>query len=64
MGENLSAIDRGIRVIIGLALIWAVLYVPMAVALLWGFTILGILLMPTGLAGYCPIYSVLKIRTK
>ena len=64
MGENLSLADRGIRIISGFGFIWAVLYVPMSATMLWVLTFVGVILIPTGLAGYCPFYSALKIKTK
>ncbi len=63
MVNNLSNVDRLLRVLIGLMLIWAVLYIPMMVALLWILTFVGIILIATGVAGFCPLYSVLKVST-
>jgi hypothetical protein len=61
---NESGADRVIRVVIGAALS----------ALTWGglvtgtigliFKIVGLLLLLTGLVGWCPIYALAKIHTK
>lgn len=60
---NESRLDRIIRVVVGIVLI----------VLAWGGTItgtlgivsiaLGIVLVVTGLIGFCPLYYLLKIRT-
>lgn len=61
---NESGIDRVIRVVLGIALI----------ALSWGgvvtgglvpiLIILGVIALLTGIIGFCPLYALLKIRTK
>lgn len=61
---NESGMDRVIRAVIGIVLI----------ALAWGgvvtgvlgtvLIILGAVLLLTGIVGFCPIYALLKIRTK
>ena len=61
---NESGMDRIIRAVVGIVLI----------ALAWGavvtgvlgtvFVILGAVLLLTGIVGFCPIYALLKIRTK
>ncbi len=63
MKQNLSSFERTVRVLLGLILIWLVLYVPMPQILLWLLTIAGIILIPTGIAGCCLIYSYLNIST-
>jgi hypothetical protein len=61
---NESGVDRIIRVVIGVVLL----------VLGWGgivdgglglvFKILGFVPLLTGLVGYCPLYPLIKIRTK
>jgi hypothetical protein len=61
---NESGIDRVIRVVLGITLI----------ALSWGgvvtgglvpiLIILGVIALLTGIIGFCPLYALLKIRTK
>ena len=61
---NESGMDRIIRAVVGIVLI----------ALAWGgvvtgalgtvLIILGAVLLLTGIVGFCPIYALLKIRTK
>jgi hypothetical protein len=63
MKINESALDRIIRVVLGVVLL----------VLGWGgivdgtlgliFKILGFLPLLTGLVGFCPLYSLLKIKT-
>ena len=64
MKTNESMIDRVIRVVVGLALVFAVFYYPMAQVWLWILAILAIILIATGLAGFCPCYALFKFSTK
>lgn len=63
MKTNESSIDRGIRIVLGVALL--VLGFGGIVTGTWGtvFKILGFIPLLTGIIGYCPIYSLLKIKT-
>ncbi|MFY9154231.1 MAG: DUF2892 domain-containing protein [Prolixibacteraceae bacterium] len=57
MKNNVGAIDRLLRIIIGLIIaIWGVFN-----ASYWG--VVGIIIMATGLFGYCLLYSIFKIST-
>jgi hypothetical protein len=58
MSTNEGTIDRAVRIVAGLALISLVFVGPQTP---WGW--IGIILVATGLAGWCPIYRVLGIRT-
>ena len=61
---NEAGWDRIIRVIGGILLL-ALGFGGVAVGTLgWVFKIIGILLLVTGLVGFCPVYALLKIRTK
>ena len=66
MSKNEGVIDRVIRVILGLVLLyvgWAVVEPRFG---LWSIValVVGIILLVTGVIGYCALYSVLKINTK
>jgi len=56
--RNEGAIDRALRVIVGLAVISLVFVGPQTA---WGW--LGIVPLATGLIGWCPAYTLLGIRT-
>ena len=58
MTVNEGKLDRAIRIVLGLALIAMVFIGPQT---LWGW--IGAVPLLTGLIGYCPIYSVLGIKT-
>jgi hypothetical protein len=62
MTANIGTIDRIARIVIGLALIAAALglFGP-AYQAVWAW--IGIIPLVTGLVGWCPLYSVLGIRT-
>ncbi|WP_421704556.1 YgaP family membrane protein [Aliiroseovarius sp.] len=55
--KNAGSIDRGLRVIIGLALVaWAVFGGPV-----WAW--IGVVPLLTGAVGSCPAYSIFGIST-
>ena len=58
MTRNEGAFDRRARVLLGLILFSLVFVGPQT---LWG--LVGLILIATGLVGYCPIYHVLGIST-
>ena len=55
---NEGTLDRALRVIAGLVLISLVFVGPKVI---WGW--LGLVPLITGLAGTCPVYSLLGINT-
>ncbi len=63
MKVNESKVDRIIRVVAGV--LFLVLFLTNTVAGTLGtvLLVLGILLVVTGLVGFCPIYALLKIKT-
>jgi len=58
MKANEGTIDRVLRIILGLALISIVFTGPQTA---WGW--IGVVPLVTGLAGMCPLYSILGIST-
>ena len=63
MGKNVGTIDRGLRFVVGAALI--VLFFVGAVAAPWNYLaiIAGLVLVGTGLVGFCPAYRLIGMRT-
>lgn len=61
---NMSTFDRFARIIIGGVLLLLATYVPVSGLVAWILVVVGLILMLTGLAGWCPLYSLLKISTK
>jgi hypothetical protein len=63
MKTNESGLDRIVRVILGIALL--ALYFTNVVAGGLGivFIVLGAVALLTGVVGFCPLYSLLKIST-
>jgi hypothetical protein len=57
MKPNVGAIDRLLRIIIGIA----IAVVGVVYQSYWG--IVGIAILTTGLFGYCPVYAILKISS-
>jgi hypothetical protein len=55
---NEGSIDRGVRVVLGLALLTLLFVGPRT---LWG--LLGVIPLMTGALGTCPLYRVLGIST-
>lgn len=58
MKTNEGNFDRALRVIVGLVLIALVFVGPQTP---WGW--IGVVLVLTGLIGWCPIYTMLGIKT-
>ena len=57
--RNEHTVERGIRVVLGLALLALVFVGPQTP---WGW--LGLVLVVTGLVGSCPIYTLLGMSTR
>lgn len=53
MQKNVSGIDRGIRIVLGIGLIAATLTGSVGA---WGW--IGVVPLATGLVGFCPIYRI------
>ncbi|MCB1458581.1 MAG: DUF2892 domain-containing protein [Nitratireductor sp.] len=58
---NEGSIDRGLRILVGLALLAAFFVYPEASWRYW--TLIGVVPLVTGLLGSCPLYSILGIST-
>jgi hypothetical protein len=58
LATNEGMVDRTLRVIVGLALLSLVFLGPKS---MWG--LVGIVPLLTGLAGNCPLYTLLGIST-
>ena len=56
--HNVGAIDRVLRIVLGLGLLAIVFVGPKT---LWGYV--GVVPLLTGLFGTCPLYTILGIRT-
>lgn len=58
MKANVGGIDRGLRIVVGLALIAWVLFANGPV---WAW--IGVMPLATGLINFCPAYGILGINT-
>ncbi len=58
MKKNVGSVDRGIRIVGGVALIALAATGTVGV---WGW--LGVVALATGLVGWCPPYAVLGLST-
>ncbi|MBL8201555.1 MAG: DUF2892 domain-containing protein [Chromatiales bacterium] len=58
MNKNVGSLDRGLRVVAGLALLSLTVIGPKT---LWG--LIGIVPLLTALVGWCPAYTLFGIRT-
>ena len=61
MNTNVGTIDRVIRVILGIALLWYAMFAASSGYNWIGW--IGIIPLVTALVGVCPLYSVLGIST-
>lgn len=57
--NNVGKVDRVIRIVLGILLIGSVFY-ALESPIGW----VGIILIVTGIAGICPLYSLLGLNTK
>lgn len=60
MKANVGGIDKGLRIVIGLAIL-SLLFILEGGARLWG--LVGLVPLLTGLLGYCPAYSLFGLNT-
>ncbi len=58
MNPNEGSLDRTVRVVLGLVLLSVMFVGPRS----W-VGLVGLVPLATGLAGYCPLYRLLGIRT-
>jgi hypothetical protein len=58
MKVNEGALDRGIRIVVGLAILSLVVVGPHTP---WGY--LGLIPLATGILGFCPAYALVGIST-
>ncbi len=60
MNQNVGRVDRWIRIILGIALLSLILLLSGGIR--W-IGLIGLIPLVTGIFGYCPLYSLFKIRT-
>ncbi len=60
--KNIGSADRILRIVVGIALIAFALYGPADIAWKWVGWI-GVVPIVTALINWCPLYSILGIRT-
>lgn len=67
MTTNVGTVDRGVRLVLGVALIAAALFSGLTIfdgaVMKYGAILVGVVLAVTGLMRTCPAYSILGIRT-
>ncbi|GFO82919.1 MAG: hypothetical protein A49_25460 [Methyloceanibacter sp.] len=67
MSANVGSIDRIVRAILGIALLWFAFFsgLPLAdsPALKYGAAILGIVMLAVAVVRVCPIYSIFGLTT-
>ena len=61
MSTNVGTVDRVIRIIVGLALLWYALLAPASGYNWVGW--IGVIPIVTALVGICPLYSILGVNT-
>lgn len=62
MTKNMGSLDRGLRIVAGLALLAFAFAGPADIAWKWvGY--IGIVPIVTSLVGWCPAYTLLGIKT-
>ena len=60
---NESPIDRGIRIVIGLALAAVGFAGVVAAPLVYATSVVAAIALVTGIVGFCPLYAILRFST-
>ncbi len=60
MKQNVGRVDRWVRIAVGVVLLSLLIFVSGPAR--W-FGLIGLVPLITGILGYCPIYSLLKMKT-
>lgn len=67
MTTNVGSVDRGVRLVLGVALIVAALFSGLTIfdgaVMKYGAILVGVVLALTGLMRTCPMYSIFGIHT-
>jgi hypothetical protein len=63
MKTNEGTVDRIIRVVLGIVLLALGLFGVVSGVLAYVFYALAVVLIVTGIAGFCPLYALLKLST-
>lgn len=61
---NEAAIDRVIRIVLGIALAAVALGGAVSAPLLYVVWVVAAILLVTGIVGFCPLYALLRVSTK
>ncbi len=64
MKANESSLDRIIRVVVGVVLVVLAYLGTFTGTWQWVAYIVGAILLLTGVAGFCPLYVLLRFQTK
>ncbi|MBU1041073.1 MAG: DUF2892 domain-containing protein [Proteobacteria bacterium] len=62
MKANVGGIDKILRIVVGLVLLFLVYFLKTPDSL-WWWGLIGIIPLGTGLMGYCMLYTLLGINT-
>jgi uncharacterized membrane protein YjjP (DUF1212 family) len=61
---NEAPVDRAIRIVLGIALAAVALGGAVSAPLLYGVWVVAAIALITGIAGFCPLYALLRVSTK
>lgn len=60
---NEGPIDRGIRIVAGIALLAAAAAGLLAAPIVYVTSVIGAVALVTGIVGFCPLYAILRLST-
>ncbi len=63
MEKNAGTIDRIVRVVIGIILLYAVATGKVSGIVMYVAGLLGLMMLVTAALAYCPLYPIMKINT-
>jgi hypothetical protein len=60
---NEGPIDRGIRIVVGIALLAVAATGLVAAPIVYVTSVVGAVALVTGIVGFCPLYAILRLST-
>ena len=64
LASNELVLDRIIRIVVGVGLVGLALAAGLTSPLLYGVWLVAVILVVTGIVGFCPLYAALRIVTR
>ena len=63
MEKNVGTIDRIVRIVVGIILVYVAVFVIGKGILMYVVGLLGLIMLAAAVLAYCPLYPIMKINT-